>query len=522
MPKETMIVDLDMSRQQILNFSLQNLSTFPPTINAEGVSLIPGAMFWHNVDNVAYVWTGVSWINFLEVYTHPIFPGNAFPTNPLTGANVITQIKVNNGHVIGYESRTISLSDLGAASVSHTHAFSEIVGLPANTILANNTGSQGPAKAITVADFLVLIGIAYGSFPLLSTGADTEQRTWTSKQLNDWMTSKLSTYLTQVNLSYTASQTQGSVNSSAGSSAIIPAGSQSNASLMLPSDKVKIDNIEAGANNYVHPDYFVGPNDFETELLNGLKVISQVITNIKGHVVSIKGRNLTSADIASVMINDAINNGTLTTWSSSKIHQEIADAIGQAQTGALIYQPTAYVPSTAQGQVIQPSPQTSTSIKAGMVWVVSTLGWFGNEEVDPGDMIIAKIDNAGINPNNYQTINKNIPAIVDATTSVKGIVQLATITDYNNNDNTKAVTPLLLRTILDERVGGYTTLFGNGSATSFVFTHNLGTRAVIAAVMIESTGEYIRLKLKAATNMTVTADMNIAPSQDAYRFIVKK
>ena len=37
------------------------------------------------------------------------------------------------------------------------------------------------------------------------------------------------------------------------------------------------------------------------------------------------------------MINDSINNGTLTTWSSSKIHAEILDAIDTAQTGALSY-----------------------------------------------------------------------------------------------------------------------------------------------------------------------------------------
>lgn len=53
------------------------------------------------------------------------------------------------------------------------------------------------------------------------------------------------------NLSYTASATDGKVNSDTGTDATIPAGSTTNASLMLPADKSKLDGIAAGANNYV-------------------------------------------------------------------------------------------------------------------------------------------------------------------------------------------------------------------------------------------------------------------------------
>ena len=49
------------------------------------------------------------------------------------------------------------------------------------------------------------------------------------------------------NLSYTASPTDGTVTSDVGTNATIPAGSTTDASLLLPSDKTKLDGIPAGA-----------------------------------------------------------------------------------------------------------------------------------------------------------------------------------------------------------------------------------------------------------------------------------
>ena len=49
------------------------------------------------------------------------------------------------------------------------------------------------------------------------------------------------------NLAYTASPTNGIVTSGTGTDATIPAGSTTNASLMLPADKTKLDGVQAGA-----------------------------------------------------------------------------------------------------------------------------------------------------------------------------------------------------------------------------------------------------------------------------------
>lgn len=49
------------------------------------------------------------------------------------------------------------------------------------------------------------------------------------------------------NLAYTASPTNGIVTSDTGTDATIPAGSATNASLMLPADKTKLDGVATGA-----------------------------------------------------------------------------------------------------------------------------------------------------------------------------------------------------------------------------------------------------------------------------------
>src|SRR5690606_4354025 len=140
-----------------------------------------------------------------------------------------------------------------------------------------------------------------------------------------------------------------------------------------------------------------------------------------------------------------------------------------------------------------------------------------------GDMLIAKVDNAGTNEDNYQFVNKNIPAIVDATTLVKGIIQLATQAEaIAGTNDTKAITPATLKAVLDASVGGYAANFGNGSSTSFTITHGLNTQDVTIQVQRVSDRAVVEVETKAASSTTVTIGCNVAPATNAYRVIIKK
>lgn len=518
MANKDYIVHINLNKQQLLNAALQNLAVFPST-SVDPVTGAPfpvGYIFWHTGDSTAYCWTGSSWLNLGQLYTHPTFPGTGQPATALAGASVISQIRLNNGHVTGVTTRNLTASDIGAASSSHVHNFTDIVGLPSQTILGNNTGGTGPAQALTVANLLDMLSIAYGSAALLNAGVDTTQRTWTAKQLSDYITARLGAYLTVVNLGYTASPSDGTITNSAGTGATIPAVDNSNAGLMLPAQKTKLDGIENGANNYIHPTDNPGAHPFVTLQTSGLQILSQLVVNNQGHTVGVSARNLTNADIVSIFINDAITSGTFT-WSSSKIDAVVQATIAQAQTGALSYKGE-YNPNTNTPQITN----VATGVKTSWTYVVSVNGTFLGEQVEAGDMIIAKQDNPGTTLANWQLVNKNIPAIVAATTLVQGIVRLATMADYNANDNTTAVTPLLLKAVLDANVGGYYATFGNGSGTSFTVDHGLNTDRIIVQIRRVDNGREVILDWAANNTTSVILNMNIPPQNNEYEIIIKK
>ena len=511
MASKKFIVDIDLTQQHLLNAALQVLATAPS-------SPVEGQIYWNSAVDTAYCWTGTAWLDLGQVYTHPTFPGTGQPGTALAGANVISQITVYNGHVTGVVTRAMTPADIGASAATHTHAFGQITGLPTQTILGNNTGTTGPALALTVSDLLTMLSIGYGSLALLTAGTDTTSRTYTPKDIADYVTSRLGTYLTVVNLALgTRTATTLPITNSAGTGFTLPVATTTLAGLMSAADKVKLDGIATGANNYIHPTVNPGAHPFANAITSGLLVLSQMVVNNEGHVVSIAGRNLTAADMAAVLFNDAINNGTVQTWTSTKIYTEIQNAIGQAQTGALQYK------GNYNAATNTPSITTDTTIKTGWLYVVSVAGTFLGEVVEPGDMIIAKQDNPGATLANWQTVNKNIPAIVDATTLVKGIVRLSTTAEaIAGTDNTTAMTPLAVKAVLDAKTGGYYAAFGNGSATTFTITHSLGTDRIQVQVRAIATKEEIILDWRATSSTVVTCNMNVAPATNSYEILIDK
>ena len=518
MAKKEFLIDIDLTQQRLLNAGLQVVATFPS-------SPVLAQFLWNSALSSAFVYTGSpttpntisGWLDLGQLYQHPTFTTGNLPGTAMTGARVPSRFTLDNGHLTVVETRELTATDIGAASGTHTHLYTDVTGLPANTILGNNTSGIGQAKAMTVSELMTLLGLAYGNLAQLNAGTDTAQRSWKAKDLDAWLTSRLGTYLTVVNLAYTASPTQGVVTNPAGTGATIPVANGTNAGLMSPDDKTKLDTVQNGANNYIHPTNNPGTHPFASEIASVVQVLSQIVVNTEGHVTTIKGRNLTAADLAAVLINDAINNGTNQTWSSGKIYTEIQAAIGQAQTGALQYKGN-YDPTTNTPDITNPA----TGVKTGWTYVVSVAGTFLGGAVEAGDMIIAKQNDPGSTLANWQLVNKNIPAIVAATTTIQGIVRLATQSDYDSNDNSTAVTPALLKSVLNSSVGGYYATFGNGSSTSFTITHGLGTDRVDATFKRVSTKRQVEVEWASPTANTITINVNIAPSDSELEVIIKK
>lgn len=269
--------------------------------------------------------------------------------------------------------------------------------------------------------------------------------------------------------------------------------------------------------NYVHPDYPLTNNPFQTDQTNGLLLLSQILTNSSGHVIKVAGRNLTNADIVSIFLNDATQSNTFT-WSSNKIKTYVENFIGQSLTGALIYQPGGYIPSTTKGSMTAPSPITSASIKTGMVWVITANGWVGNEPVSVGDHLIANIDDATNVPANYQIIEKGIPDIVDATETVKGLIQIATETEaIAGTDAFKAMTPRSTKVVLDAKIKSKTVLIGDGSSVTFPINHNWNTRNVDYTCYRNADNRRINVSCVPITENDVQIDVLAPLTPNEYR-----
>ncbi len=79
------------------------------------------------------------------------------------------------------------------------------------------------------------------------------------------------------------------ITNSAGTGVTLPVATTTLAGLMSAADKVKLNGIETGANNYVHPTNNPGVHPFATTLTSGLQVLSQLVVNNEGHVTGVWG-----------------------------------------------------------------------------------------------------------------------------------------------------------------------------------------------------------------------------------------
>lgn len=109
----------------------------------------------------------------------------------------------------------------------------------------------------------------------------------------------------------------------------------------------------------------------------------------------------------------------------------------------------------------------------------------------------------------------------DASESTKGKIEIATQAETDTGtDDTRAMTPAKAKAA-SWRVKKYATDFGDGSATSFTITHNLGTRDVVVSIHRNS-GNYdeVLADVEKSTANTVTIKTAVAPTSNQFRCTV--
>jgi hypothetical protein len=284
------------------------------------------------------------------------------------------------------------------------------------------------------------------------------------------------------------------------------------------------------ANKYVHwkRTDAAGTIDINKNL-SGNQVLDGLQVNSEGHVVDYTTRALTPADIGAAVINDSVINA-VDTWSSQKIEQEI----GNALTGALVHK-GGYNPVTDDKGLVA----TPAGIKQGWTYVITTAGTFHGVELAVGDMIVAEKDapggtgtndsNGDLQLNDWTVVNKNIPDIVDATDSERGIIRLATeaevLTGINND---AAVTPATLVAFYDaqEAASGHTADIGDGVALSYDVSHPLATKLVQIEVYNKANGKTMMVPVERTTTGNVRIQVNnpipAVSASSGYKVLIKK
>lgn len=178
--------------------------------------------------------------------------------------------------------------------------------------------------------------------------------------------------------------------------------------------------------------------------------------------------------------------------------------------------------SGAGGTAIFPTGATpGAGTKAGDYWYVTAAGTVDSVPFNVGDVIIAKVDGASTTlASDWIQLEVNRD---QATETALGLAEIATQTETNTGtDDLRIVTPLKLKTLLDARVGGYAANVGDGTATSYEVTHNLGTIDVIVMIKDNTTLEEVFADVVITNSNKVTVTFATAPAADAYRVIIKK
>jgi len=195
--------------------------------------------------------------------------------------------------------------------------------------------------------------------------------------------------------------------------------------------------------------------------------------------------------------------------------------ITAALTGALTYQ-GAYDASV--------NPPTGAGILKGFTYTVTvagsgTGGTFFATPLQVGDMIISEINNPLVDAD-WTQVNKNIPDIVPASEGAAGLIAIATQAEVTTGTNdAKAITPLKLRKEITGANWVYVApSFGNGTLTTFAFTHGLIGGTLYPTVLIFDTTSkvIVQTQVVITSSAVVTIDFNTAPTANQYTVVIKK
>lgn len=117
----------------------------------------------------------------------------------------------------------------------------------------------------------------------------------------------------------------------------------------------------------------------------------------------------------------------------------------------------------------------------------------------------------------WTTFGTSAPSASEATA---GVAEIATQTEVNTGtDDLRFITPLKLAS-WSGRIKKYSASIGDGAATQYTVTHNLGTTDCVVNVFANATGAEVLTDVVRTSSNAVQITFASAPSNNAYRVVV--
>jgi len=455
------LVNLDMSKNQLLNAVVQNLAVAPS-------SPVEGQIYWDTAVDSLFVWNAQSsaWIDL----------GSSGVTNLsyTTGASSGVVVSSTGTNATLPAATTSNAGLMSSADKTKLNAVDENAEENVATNLAESGATTTTVKVTSSTGTDATLNSASTSRAGLMSKAKFDQVEVNNNKVSD-INHNVST-----NLSTTQNTTTVVVNSSDGNNATISSASTSQAGVMTKAI-------------------------YDEHLLNNAKVsnVPETVTSmsLSSNILTYTDEDGNDTDLDLSLYLDDTNLARLT---SGTINSGTGIAtFTRDDNTTFTVDMSAFLDAITLNNTL-----VSTSTTQGLT-------------ANMGKTLKDLIDT--INSNNT---GSNTGDEVQATTTTKGIAEIATQTEVNSgSDNSRIVTPLTLKSTLGITSSLSTTLtysdtIGNGSSTSIAVTHSIGNQYVQASVYEVSSTDQVMCEIELTSSTVTTFKFNTAPTTNQYRVVI--